>query len=41
VQATGSFVPAFLVGAIIALCAGVGYFIIVRDLIPPMARAAE
>ncbi len=41
VQATGSFVPAFLVGAIIALCAGVGYFIIVRDPIPPMARAAE
>jgi sugar phosphate permease len=41
VQATGSFVPAFLLGAAIALCAGIGYFVIVGDPIPPITRAAE
>lgn len=34
VQATGSFVPALLVGAAVALCAGIGYFLIVGDPIP-------
>lgn len=34
VQATGSFVPALLIGAAVALCAGVGYFFIVGDPIP-------
>ena len=34
VQATGSFVPALLVAAAVALCAGVGYFLIVGDPIP-------
>jgi MFS family permease len=38
VQASGSFVPAFLVGAAIAFCAGVGYFFIVRDPIPAMEQ---
>jgi sugar phosphate permease len=36
VQATGSFVPALLTGAAVALVAGVGYFLIVRDPIPDL-----
>ncbi len=34
VQATGSFVPALLVGAAVAACSGIGYSFIVGDPIP-------
>ncbi|MBN8906361.1 MAG: MFS transporter [Rhodospirillales bacterium] len=36
VQATGSFVPAQLLAAGVALCAAVGYFLVVRDPVPAM-----
>ncbi|MDR3537546.1 MAG: MFS transporter, partial [Acetobacteraceae bacterium] len=34
VQATGSFMPALLVGAAVAACSGIGYFFIVGEPIP-------
>ncbi|MBN8930245.1 MAG: MFS transporter [Rhodospirillales bacterium] len=36
VQATGSFVPALLLAAGVALCAAVGYFLVVGDPVPAM-----
>ncbi len=35
VQGTGSFVPAFLVAAAVALIAAIGYFLLVSEAIPP------
>jgi sugar phosphate permease len=39
VQATGSFVPALLLGAGVATVAGIGYFLIVGEPIPSAERA--
>jgi MFS family permease len=39
VQATGSFAPALIVGAAVALAAAIIYLLIVRDPIPPTADA--
>jgi MFS family permease len=39
VQATGSFVPALIVGAAVALAAAIVYLLIVRDPVPPTADA--